>query len=74
MVTYADRRKEDTVIGAELTKPVQLFKHQDHFDLFEQKSSNPLTSFGEYTKSTICENTQERERNTSSNEISLDER
>ena len=44
------------------------------FDLFEQKSSNPLTSFGEYTKSTICENTQERERNTSSNEISLDER
>ena len=44
------------------------------FDLFEQKSSNPLTSFGEYTKSTICENTQERERNTSNNEISLDER
>ena len=37
-----------------------------------RKSSNSLTSFGEYTKSTICENTQERERNPSNNEISLD--
>ena len=36
-----------------------------------RKSSNSLTSFGEYTKSTTCENTQERERNPSNNEISL---
>ena len=63
----------DTVIGAELKKTMYLFKYQDHLDLFERTSSNTLTSFGECTKSTRCENTQEKERNPSNNEISLDE-
>ena len=47
VVTYADRRKEDTVIGAELEKTIHLFKYQDHFDLYERTRSNPWTSFGE---------------------------
>ena len=63
MVTYADRRKEDAVIGAELEKTIHLLKYQDHFNLFERASLNISTSFGECTKSTRCENTQEKERN-----------
>ena len=74
VVTYADGRKEDTIIGAEVKKTIHLFKYQDHFDLFEQTSSNTSASLGECTKSTSCKNSQEKERNPSNNEISLNER
>ena len=63
MVTHADRRKEDAVIGAELEKTIHLLKYQDNFNLFERASLNISTSFGECTKSTRYENTQEKERN-----------
>ena len=44
------------------------------FDLFERTSLNTSsTSFGECTKPIRCENTQEKERNPSNNEIALDE-
>ena len=56
VVIYADREKK-TVIGAGLTKTIHFFKCQDHFDLFERRSSKTMTSFGECKKSTTCENT-----------------
>ena len=44
------------------------------FDLFERPSLNTSsTSFGECTKPIKCENTQEKERNPSNNEVALDE-
>ena len=49
---------------------IHLFKYQDHFNLFWRTSWNISTSFGECTKSTRCENTQEEECNPSNNEIS----